>query len=403
MIARLFSLLLLLYLLGFIIFAVTLGSPAKNQKVDAVIAITGGPERIEHAVDVLSHGYAKRMLIAGADPSVTKKDLIRRLNGKKKLVECCVDLGSESVDTRSNAEEADRWLAKHGYRSFRLVTSDWHMRRARYEFRRVLGRRYTVIPDAVRTQPSFRTSVRRVQQIPAPPAGGRRRPMTLVRSLLYALIFYPATAVLVLVGVIVTLFGTGATRGLVRFWTEFNHRLARLVLGIRSEVEGEIPAGAVLIAVKHESMYETLEMERLADTPVIVLKQSLSQIPLFGWLTRRYGVIPVDRSAGAKALREMVAAGRDAVSAGRAVIIYPEGTRVAHGRSPKLRPGFAGLYRALGLPVVPVAVDSGRLWTKGLLKKAGTVHFRIGETIPPGLKREEVEARVHAAINALNH
>jgi uncharacterized SAM-binding protein YcdF (DUF218 family) len=97
------------------------------------------------------------MLIAGTDPSVTKPDLIRRLKGKKKLVDCCVDLGSESVDTRSNAEEAKRWLARRGYKSFRLVTSDWHMRRARYEFRRVMGKTYQVVPDPVRTQPSFTT------------------------------------------------------------------------------------------------------------------------------------------------------------------------------------------------------------------------------------------------------
>jgi 1-acyl-sn-glycerol-3-phosphate acyltransferase len=226
--------------------------------------------------------------------------------------------------------------------------------------------------------------------------------VTALRSLIYALIFYPVTVVLVLAGAVITLFGTSATRPLVRSWTNFHHGLAKLVLGVRSEVEGKIPAGAVLIAVKHESMYETLEMERIADTPVIVLKRELSQIPVFGWLTRRYGVIPVDRSAGQKALREMMVAGRDAVAAGRPVMIYPEGTRVPHGHAPRLRPGFAGLYRALGLPVVPVAVDSGRVWNKGFLKKPGTVHFRIGETIPPGLKREEIESRVHAAINALN-
>ena len=98
----------------------------------------------------------------------------------------------------------------------------------------------------------------------------------------------------------------------------------------------------------------------------------------------------------------MIEAGRAATASGRAIVIYPEGTRVPHGTKPDLRPGFAGLYRALGLPVVPVAVDSGRLWPKGLLKRPGVVHFRVGETIPPGLKREEVERQVHAAINALN-
>jgi 1-acyl-sn-glycerol-3-phosphate acyltransferase len=226
--------------------------------------------------------------------------------------------------------------------------------------------------------------------------------MQWLRSILYALIFYPATVLFVFAGIAMTAFGQDATRKLVRSWCSFSAGLADIVLGVRSKVEGRIPDGAVLIAVKHESMYETLEMVRIGDTPVIVLKRELSQIPFFGWLTRRYGVIPVDRSAGSKALREMLAAGRSAVETGRAVIIYPEGTRVPHGEKPKLRSGFAGLYRALGLPVVPVAVDSGRLWTRGLLKKSGTVHFRIGETIPAGLPREEVEARVHAAINALN-
>lgn len=226
--------------------------------------------------------------------------------------------------------------------------------------------------------------------------------MQWLRSIVYALIFYPATALFVFAGIVMTLFGQRATRWLVRSWCSFSAVLAKLVLDVRSDVRGRIPRGALLIAVKHESMYETLEMVRIADTPVIVLKRELSQIPFFGWLTRRYGVIPVDRGAGSRALREMVAAGRSAAESGRAVLIYPEGTRVPHGEAPALRPGFAGLYRALGLPVVPVAVDSGRLWGKGLLKNPGVIHFRIGETIPPGLKREEIEARVHAAINSLN-
>ena len=157
MILRFFSIIFLLYLLGFILFAVTLGAPADKQRTDAVIVVTGGSGRIERGIAVLSDGYAKRMLIAGTDPSVTKPDLARRLKGKRKLLNCCVDLGSESVDTRSNAEEAKRWLAKRRYKSFRLVTSDWHMRRARYEFRRVLRGKYDIVPDAVRTEPSFTT------------------------------------------------------------------------------------------------------------------------------------------------------------------------------------------------------------------------------------------------------
>jgi uncharacterized SAM-binding protein YcdF (DUF218 family) len=159
MIVRFAALVALLYALGFILFTVTLGKPAAKDgaRTDAAVVITGGKGRIEHGITVLKAGQAKRLLVAGADPAVTKQDLIRRLGGSAGLVNCCVDLGSESVDTRSNAEEASRWLAKHRYRSFRLITSDWHMRRARYDFRQVLGRKFTVVPDAVRTEPHFTT------------------------------------------------------------------------------------------------------------------------------------------------------------------------------------------------------------------------------------------------------
>src|SRR5437868_7390802 len=142
-------------------------------------------------------------------------------------------------------------------------------------------------------------------------------------------------------------------------------------------------------------------MVRLTNLPVIVIKKELADVPLFGWMTRRYGVIPVERSAGAKAIRALVAEGAQAVATGRSVIIYPEGTRVRVGDTPKLRSGFAALYRALGLPVVTVAVDSGRLWGRGFVHRSGTVTLKVGETIPPGLKRDQIEARVHAAINAL--
>ena len=159
MITRLGSLLLLLYALGFVLVAFTLGKPAsaKAETTDAAVVLTGGPGRIEHGIDVLKNGKARRLLVAGVDPAVTKPDLIRRIKGSRQWLKCCVDLGSESVDTRSNAEEAQRWLIRHKYKSIRLITSDWHMRRARYEFARVLGGKYEVIPDAVRTEPSFIT------------------------------------------------------------------------------------------------------------------------------------------------------------------------------------------------------------------------------------------------------
>jgi 1-acyl-sn-glycerol-3-phosphate acyltransferase len=225
--------------------------------------------------------------------------------------------------------------------------------------------------------------------------------MVVARSLLYAAIFYPATFGWVLVGLAASLFGRKPTLAVVLAWTDFHRWLTRHLLGIRVRVEGEVPPGCHLIAVKHQSMFETLEMVGLSRLPIIVLKKELSDIPLFGLLTRRYGVIPVERSAGAKALRNLVDEGQRAIATGRPVIIYPEGTRVPVGETPPLRSGFTALYRALGLPVVPVAVDSGRLWGRGLVHRAGTITFKIGEALPAGLPRKEIEARVHAAINAL--
>ena len=225
--------------------------------------------------------------------------------------------------------------------------------------------------------------------------------MAVLRSLLYAAIFYPATLLWVLAGIAGSLFGRRATLAVVLSWVELHHWLAKNVLGIRTRVVGTIPPGPHLIAVKHQAMFETLEIVRLAHLPVIVEKKELSDIPLFGWMTRRYGVIVVDRSAGTKALRSLVDEGQAAIATGRPVVIYPEGTRVRVGETPPLKSGFAALYRALGLPVVPVAVDSGRLWGRGLVHRSGIITLKVGRTIPPGLPRKEIEALVHTAINAL--
>lgn len=225
--------------------------------------------------------------------------------------------------------------------------------------------------------------------------------MALLRSLLYAAIFYPATFLWVVIGVPASLLGRRPTLAIVLSWVDFHHWLSRSVLGIQVRVEGEVPPGCSLIAVKHQAMFETLEMLRLSRLPVIVEKKELADLPLFGFLTRRYGVIAVERSAGAKALRALVEEGQEAIASGRPVLIYPEGTRVPVGEMPPLKSGFAALYRALGLPVVPIATDSGRLWGRGLVHQPGTITFRVGETIPAGLPRREIEARVHAAINVL--
>lgn len=156
MIFRAGAFFLLLYALGFALFGVTLGQPAGAERTDSVVVLTGGSGRIERGLDVMRDGLAKRMLVSGVDPSVTRGDLQRRLGrDSARLLRCCVDLGSESVDTRSNAEEAERWLKRRGDRSVRLVTSNYHMRRAEFLFRERLGSDFRIVPDAVVSKPSF--------------------------------------------------------------------------------------------------------------------------------------------------------------------------------------------------------------------------------------------------------
>ncbi|MEO6433046.1 MAG: lysophospholipid acyltransferase family protein [Sphingomicrobium sp.] len=222
-----------------------------------------------------------------------------------------------------------------------------------------------------------------------------------IRAVLFVGLFYLMTLMWVLASLFAYMFGQQALQAVVRSWARTNHRLTRFVVGIDSRAIGPIPTGPCLLAVKHEAAYETIEIVRLTGTPVMVMKRELVDIPLFGKVTQLYGVIPVERSAGAKALRMMLAGGKRAIAEGRPIAIFPEGTRVEPNSTPPLRPGFAGLYRAVGLPVVPVAVDSGRVFGKVMPKRSGTITFQFGEMIPAGLGREEIETRVHAAMNAL--
>ncbi len=225
--------------------------------------------------------------------------------------------------------------------------------------------------------------------------------MALLRSILFALIFYPVSLVIVTMALIAA-DRDGLTLNVLR-WARWHRWCCRHLLGIESRIEGEVPQGALLVAAKHQSMYETVEMLLILDNPAVVVKQQLADLPMWGKAAQAYGVIPVDREGSAGALRRMLRAARDAVAADRPILIFPEGTRVPPGQHPALKAGFAGLYGMLGLPVVPVAMDSGRLWgRRAFVKRPGIVTFRFGEAIPAGLSRDEAEARVHAAINALD-
>ena len=157
MIGRIVSVVLLLWALGFALFAVTLARPADDTETDAIVVLTGGSGRMARGLDLLERGRAKRMLVSGVDRVVKPNELAAQNSASRRLFSCCVDLGKESVDTRSNAAETARWMESRKYRSIRLVTTDWHMTRARYELSRQLPPGIAIVPDGVRSQASFRT------------------------------------------------------------------------------------------------------------------------------------------------------------------------------------------------------------------------------------------------------
>lgn len=227
--------------------------------------------------------------------------------------------------------------------------------------------------------------------------------MAFARSLLFALIFYPGSLLCVLAAFPASLFGSRPLYAVTHIWVWFHRWCSRLLLGIRTRVEGVLPQGAVLVVAKHQSMYETMEIVMLLREPAVIMKRELSDFPLWGWVARSYGVIPIDRDGGGPALRRMLRAAEAAIAQGRPIVIFAEGTRVMVGEQPPLQAGFAGLYRALKLPVVPLALDSGRLWPRGrFVKHPGIVTFRFMPALPPGLPRAEIEAAAHAGINVLD-
>lgn len=222
-----------------------------------------------------------------------------------------------------------------------------------------------------------------------------------LRTLAFMIVFYGGSVPIVLATPLTAMFGHRALVANVHVWSRLHRWAAKRLLGIESRFTGGVSASPAFYAAKHQAMYETLELALVLGNPVVVIKRELAGIPVWGWAVRQYGAIIVDRDASSSALRQMMREAKIALDQGRSVLIFPEGTRVRPGETPPLKSGFAGLYRVLDLPVVPIAIDSGKCWPKTGPKRPGIVDFRFGEAIPPKLPREEIEERVHAAINVL--
>lgn len=160
MIRRLLALVLVMWALGFAVFVIMLPLPAGLTKTDAIVVPTGAQGRIARGTDLIAKRVARRMLITGVDRSVKPAELAEAQHVSLKVMACCVDLGREASDTRSNGDETAAWIRRNKYQSVRLVTSDWHMRRARFELERALGTDIVIIPDALRSDASLAVLLR---------------------------------------------------------------------------------------------------------------------------------------------------------------------------------------------------------------------------------------------------
>lgn len=225
--------------------------------------------------------------------------------------------------------------------------------------------------------------------------------MRLLRNIAFYTAFYIGSLLITSASLLSLPFSVDLFRKRVRDWPRWQRWCLVNLLGCKIVVEGEPLDEPALYAIKHESFFEAIDAPRLFYLPSVFAKQELFKIPLWGRAAAAFGLVPVEREAGAKALMHMIRSAKALAADGRPLVIFPEGTRVPHGENRELQSGFAGLYKMLGLPVVPVAVNSGPVYHRWL-KKPGTITYRFGETIPPGLPREEAEALVRKAINALN-
>ncbi|MEE8333487.1 MAG: lysophospholipid acyltransferase family protein [Alphaproteobacteria bacterium] len=225
--------------------------------------------------------------------------------------------------------------------------------------------------------------------------------MIWLRSLIFQILFYGWTLTMGVAFLPLLVLPRSVAMWGARFWCRSVLGLLRVTTGLSGHIEqvGERPTGPAIFAAKHQSAWDTMMITRLLPDPAIVLKKELLSVPFFGWYVRRHGAIAIDRKAGASALRQMLRDARRAVEDGRDIFVFPEGTRTAPGERRPYHSGVAALYRDLGLPVVPVALNSGMFWgRRSFLKRAGDITLRVLPPIPPGLKRREFMQRLEKVI-----
>ena len=225
--------------------------------------------------------------------------------------------------------------------------------------------------------------------------------LMVVRSVVFNVLFYLNTALWLVIALPTFFLPYRAILGVAKAWGRCNLVLLRIVAGIDCEIRGreKIPPGALIVAPKHQSAWETFALLSLFDNPLFIVKRELEWIPIFGWLMIKGRMVPVDRGAGAHALTAMTERARLELADGRQLIIFPEGTRRPAGAEPRYKYGVAHLYAAEGVPCLPIALNSGLFWPRrSILRLPGTVLVQVLDPIPPGLDKDVFFKRLQDAL-----
>lgn len=225
--------------------------------------------------------------------------------------------------------------------------------------------------------------------------------MIFLRSLVFNVLFYLTLVVWLVIAIPTFLMPPAAILGVAKAWGRWNVWLMRATCGTRVQFLGaeRIPEGPLIIASKHQSMWETFALLRFIDRPIFILKRELNWIPFFGWYLMKAGMIGIDRKAGVRSLKMLARMTQEQMHRGRQLVIFPEGTRRPVGAPPAYKSGVALIYAEGDVPCMPVALNSGLCWPRRtFLRYPGTITVEFLDPLPPGLKRDEFMTRLQASI-----
>lgn len=225
--------------------------------------------------------------------------------------------------------------------------------------------------------------------------------MVIVRSVIFNIVFYLNLTAYLIVAMPTLLLPYRYLLGVARAWARSNFWLLRMICGVKADFRGleKIPRGGLIVASKHQSIWETFALLPFIEDPTFILKRELMWIPLFGWCLWKAQMVPVNRGARGPALAAMTERAKAEVDRGRQIIIFPEGTRRPPGAEPKYKYGVAYLYAETGVPCVPIALNSGLFWPRRSFRRyPGTVVLQVCDPIPPGLEKTEFMARLQDVI-----